>query len=340
LFTLRLFRMTANTYGDVAVVSPLDVQTGAQQITAMILRPAGLYALLLSIGIVSGCRGNERGGADSARALPPVFPSGPANTGWNPEAGPMMIVSSGNSDTVGVVLPEATDSTIEVLQTITPPVAGLAFDLFDRAGRTASWVGVSPLVETDTTQECDTWPMARLRARSARGNWRVGFVAGRVQPVPLDSIEALNSADSSALAVSLARAAATVAGVSDPTFKGLPFRVRSAYTFRRDTVDVVVGDVVRSVNEEANPRVEHLLIVGERPHGSNANFNVAYYSRTAGPEEATQATEILAVVEIGPAKRPAIVINIEYDDGGKLGLIERISEGEWRPTWKSAYTDC
>jgi hypothetical protein len=34
------------------------------------------------------------------------------------------------------------------------------------------------------------------------------------------------------------------------------------------------------------------------------------------------------------------VINIEYDDGGKLGLIERASDGTWRPTWKSAYTDC
>src|SRR3954470_19473108 len=176
--------MTTNTYGDVAVESPLDVPTGAQQITTMILRAAGVCALLLSIGIAGGCRGNERGGADSARTLPPVFPAGPANTGWNSEAGSIMIVSSGNSDTVGVVLPEATDSTIEVLQTITPPVAGLAFDLFDRGGRAASSVGVSPLVETDTTQECDTWPMARLRARSARGNWRVGFVAGRVQSIP------------------------------------------------------------------------------------------------------------------------------------------------------------
>ena len=68
-------------------------------------------------GILVGCRGSDRRSADSAGSLPPVYPSGPvANTNWNPDAGPLMIVSSGSgNDTVGVVLPEATDSTIESL---------------------------------------------------------------------------------------------------------------------------------------------------------------------------------------------------------------------------------
>ena len=306
----------------------------------MRLRPAGLCVLSIVGGVVTGCRGNDSNRADSAQALPPVFPSAAVNTGWNPEAGPLMIVSSGSSDTVGVVLPEATDSTIEALGKITPAVAGLTFDLFGRGGRTATAVPATAIVQTDTVRECDTWPMARLRSVAARGNWRVGFVSGRVQPVQLDSIEALTGADSAVLAASLARTAATLAGVSDPTFKGLPFRVRSAYTFHLDTVDVVVADVMRTVNEEANPRVEHLLIVGERAHGSNAKFEVGYYNRSAGAEEATQATEILTVVKIGAAKEPAVVVNVEYDDGGKLGLIERSVGGKWNATWRSAYTDC
>jgi len=148
------------------------------------------------------------------------------------------------------------------------------------------------------------------------------------------------SADSAGLAASLAQMAATLPVVSDPTFRGLPFRVRSAYTFRLDSIDVVIADVVRSVNEEANPRVEHLLIFGERPVGTKGKYSLGFYSRTAGAEESTQATEVLAAVQIGAARRPAIVINIEYDDGGKLGLIERADSGEWSATWKSAYTDC
>jgi hypothetical protein len=74
--------------------------------------------------------------------------------------------------------------------------------------------------------------------------------------------------------------------------------------------------------------------------GAKGKYNLGYYSRTAGPEESTQATEMLAAVQIGATRHPAIVINIEYDDGGKLGLIERSNSGEWSATWKSAYTDC
>ena len=302
-------------------------------------RLAGWYGLLVFVGIGIACRGSERGKGDSAQSLPPVYPSGPANTGWNQDAGPVMLVhGGGSSDTVGVVLPEASDSTIESLQNVAPPITGLTFDLFGRGGRVASSVAASPIVQADTNQECLSWPLARLRV--AHGNWRVGFAAGRVEPLQLDSIEVLNSADSAALAVSLARTAATLAAASDPAFRGLPFRVRSAYTFRLDSVDVVVADVVRTVNEEANPRVEHLLIIGERPHGSAGKFDVGYYSRTAGPEDSTQATEILSVVRLGAAKEPAVVVNLEYDDGGKLGLIERSSSGAWRATWRSAYTDC
>jgi hypothetical protein len=150
----------------------------------------------------------------------------------------------------------------------------------------------------------------------------------------------MSSADSAALAVALAQTAATLPVKVDPTFRGLPFRVRSAYTFRLDSVQVVVADIVRSVNEEANPRLEHILIIGERPSGTAGKFGVGYFSRTAGAEESTQATELLAAVAIGGMRLPAIVVNIEYDDGGKLGLIERTDSGQWQATWKSAYTDC
>jgi hypothetical protein len=296
--------------------------------------------MMLLVGI-AGCRDKGRDKEDANRAsLPPVYPSSPLeNTNWDEDAGPVVIVSAGNgSDSVAVVLPEATDSTIASFHGIIPPVAGLRFDLFGRGGKVASSVTASPLSGVDTTQECYSWPLARVQP--VHPNWRVGFVSGRVSAIKLDSIEAMSSADSSALAVSLAQTAATLPAVADPTFRGLPFRVRSAYVFHLDSTDAVVADVVRTVNEEANPRVEHLLIVGERPRGATGKFNVGYYTRTAGAEESTQATELLSVLGIGAEKRPAAVISIEYDDGGKLGLIERRSSGEWLATWRSAYTDC
>jgi hypothetical protein len=307
----------------------------------MILRTAGLSLPALLVISMTACRDKGRDSADSARAsLPAVYPANPlGNTNWNVDAGPVMIVSRpSGGDSIAVVLPDATDSTIESLQGISPPISGVTFDLFGRGGRIASSIAVSLLPPVDGKQECDSWPLAKLR--SAHSNWRVGFANGHVHAIMLDSIEAMPSADSAALAGSIAQMAATLPIVSDPTFRGLPFRVRSAYTFRLDSIDVVIADVVRSVNEEANPRLEHLLIIGERPAETRGKYNLGYYSRTAGAEESTQATEVLAAVQIGVIKRPAIVINIEYDDGGKLGLIERTGSGEWHATWKSAYTDC
>jgi hypothetical protein len=306
----------------------------------MIFRAAGLSLPVLLVVSIAACRDKARDAADSARAsLPAVYPANPlGNTNWNVDAGPVMIVSRASGDTIAIVLPEATDSTIESLQGVSPPMSGVTFDLFGRGGRIASSVGVLLLPTVDVKQECDSWPLAKLR--SAHSNWRVGFSSGRVHAIVLDSIEAMPSADSAALAASLAQMAATLPIVSDPTFRGLPFRVRSAYTFRLDSINAVIADVVRSVNEEANPRLEHLLIIGEGPAGTRGKYNLRYFSRTAGAEESTQATEVLAVVQIGAEKRPAIVVNIEYDDGGKLGLIERTGPDEWRATWKSAYTDC
>jgi hypothetical protein len=248
-----------------------------------------------------------------------------------------MIVPAGGADTVAVVLPEATDSTIASFQGISPPVSSVTFDLFGRSGKTGSSIALSALPAV-AEKDCYSWPRAKLR--TTRANWDVGFASGHVQAIKLDSIEAMPSADSAVLAASLAQTAATLPIKMDPTFRGLPFRVRSAYTFRLDSVQVVVADIVRSVNEEANPRLEHILLVGQRPVGSSEKFEVGYFSRTAGAEESTEATELLAAVAIGETKRPAIVVSIEYDDGGKLGLIERTDSGQWQATWKSAYTDC
>jgi len=301
----------------------------------MRLLRAGLLAL-----VVLACRDSGRGTGDSTRgSLPPISASVPGNsTNWDLDAGPLMLVSMGNSaDSAAVILPDVSDSSIAAIQGTAAPVRGLVFDLFGRAGKLQGSKSVAA-IPSDTTHDCYAWPLAGVRAASA--GWRVGFASGHAQAIKLDSIEAMSSTDSASLAASLARTAATLPIASDPTFQGLPFRVRSAYTFRIDSIEVVIADVVRSVNEEANPRLEHLFIIAERPAATTGKYTPAYYSRTAGAEETTQATEVLAAVLIGPSRRPAIVVNIENDDGRQLGLLERTAFGQWRSVWRSAYTDC
>jgi len=250
-----------------------------------------------------------------------------------------MILSIGNGgNTSWVLLPEATDSTIASFEAINPPITGLNFDLFGRGGRAAASVRAYALPPVDSSADCYAWPRARID--KPVDNWRVGFVSGRTASIRLDSIEVRPSRDSAALAVAVVQTAATLPVGTDPTFRGLPFRVRSAYSFRLDSVDVVIADVIRTVNEEANPRVEHIFLIAERATGSTGKYTAGYYSRTAGSEDSVPVTDLLAVLEIGPTRRPAAVVSIEYEDGNTVGFVERTGAGQWTATWKSAYTDC
>jgi hypothetical protein len=302
------------------------------------------YALRLAIAslvVVSGCRDRSGDARENDRtSLPPIFPKGPAgSTDWNPDAGALLLVRSGNTDdSAAVVMPDVTDSTISSLNGITPALNAVTVDLFGRSGKIQSRVPLTIVSGIDTTEGCFTWPAARIK--QIHPGWDVAFAAGRVVAVALDSIESMTSVDSAALAATLTQSAATLPVTADPSFRGLPFRIRSAFTFRFDSVDAVVADVVRSVNEEANPQLEHLLLVGEKPAGTPGKYSVAYYHRTAGAEESTQVTEVLAVVLLGADKHPAAVLNVEYGDGGRFGLLERKEPGQWRTTWRSAYTGC
>jgi hypothetical protein len=296
---------------------------------------------IASVVVLSGCGDRSGDKRESNRAsLPPIFPKGPAgSTDWNADAGAVILIRSGNTDdSAAVVMPDVTDSTISFLNGVTPALNALRVDLFGRSGKIESGVPLTVVSGVDTTEGCFTWPAARLP--QARSGWAVAFATGRVVAVALDSIESMSGVDSAALAAALTQSAATLPATSDPVFRGLPFRVRSAFTFHFDSTDAVVADIVRSVNEEANPRLEHLLLVGEKPMGTAEKYSVAYYHRTAGAEESTQVTEVLAVILLGRNKHPAAVLNVEYGDGGRFGLLERTQQGEWRTTWRSAYTGC
>lgn len=306
----------------------------------MAVRPVRLGIGFLSFLAASGCRDNSRNNPASSRvSLPPVFSLGPiSSTNWDVNAGPVMLVSMGSGfDSAAIVLPEVTDSTMEQVQGIAPSLSGLVFEVFGRNGNVDSTT-VTSLTTTGNARDCYAWPAARVQ--SAHANWRVGLVRGNVKVIALDSIGSLSSADSATLAVSLAQSAATLPVSADPVFRRLPFRVRSAYTFRLDSTEVVIADVVRSLNEEANPRIEDLFLIGERPIGATGKYTIGYFNRIAGAEETIQATDVLAAVEMRASSRPAVIVNVESEDGTQLGFIERVRPGQWRYTWKSAYTDC
>jgi hypothetical protein len=122
-------------------------------------------------------------------------------------------------------------------------------------------------------------------------------------------------------------------------FQGIPFSVRKAYRFDTPALSVIVAEIVRRINEEANPREERLLLLGDQPSGEN-NYHLAFHSRAAGAEGSLETNDVLAAFTLTRSGRPAVAVTFDYEDGGKIGLLERISGKEWKLVWKSAYSGC
>jgi hypothetical protein len=215
---------------------------------------------------------------------------------------------------------------------------GMSVDLFDRSGPAGS-AQLSSRTASAAGEGCISWPALAFRQPSAR-SWSVGFKTGLASSIPLDSLESATSADSVFVTTELARLASALPASNDPAFQGLPFAVRKAYRSKSAPTSILVGDIVRKINEEANPREEHLLIIAEPNGADRAHYVTAFHSRAAGAEELVRTSDVLAAVQFVRNRHVALVVSFEYESGSRVTLIERNMNGNWRITWRSAYTGC
>src|SRR6185503_12194737 len=144
-------------------------------------------------------------------------------------------------------------------------------------------------------EECTGWPSWRLTP-GARGSapsvapWSIGFVGATVQPVRLDSIENMTSADSARLAAEVTRLASTLPNSGGDRLVGLPFSVLSLWRFRSAPgVEGVTANLVRRVNQEARPFEERTLLIAERDSSRlDGRLTLAYFDRAQGTEESVE----------------------------------------------------
>jgi len=291
----------------------------------------------------SACQDKPSGtGVDSATvraALRPAITGSSGTTGWDSAAGPVMIVAAARaSPEVAIVLPGLTDSMLAATSHF--ELNGLAdtpVELFGSRGLAgSSTLQVSS--QLGNTTGCVSWPTGRL-TQMPPGDWRVGFEKGRATGLPLDSLEGMNSTDSARFVANVLPAVKSLSNEGDGAFRGIPYFIRKGYRLTLPSSSVLVAEAVRRINEEANPREEHLLLLAERPT-NNAAYRVGFHKRSAGAEESLETSEILAAVRFATSNRPAIVIAFDHEDGRKVGLLEQGAPGNWRIVWKSAYADC
>jgi len=260
-------------------------------------------------------------------------------TGWDSAAGPIMVVSKSRaSPDVAIILPGLTDSALAATSHFElATVANAPLELFGARGLAGN-SKLQAVSQPGSSSGCVGWPTGTL-ARMPATDWRVSFEEGRAVGLPLDSLEGMNSADSARFVGSILQAVSALSNAGDPAFRGIPYFVRKGYRLALSPSTVLVAEAIRRIPEEANPREEHLLVLAERAR-DDAGYRVGFYKRSAGSEESLETSEILAAVRFTASSRPAIVVRLDYDDGGKIGLLERVAPGTWRITWRSAYTDC
>ena len=277
----------------------------------------------------------------TAQTVKPVI----APSTWDTSAGPVMFVRGNSPGEANVIFPAITDST---------PAADVHFDstlsrnatieLFQHSGGgDVAHLGALGGGEWDANQ-CIEWPAAKVQARTSGDSmpgWTVGFLKGRAKALPLDTIETMAHADSAKLAADVTRLVSTVPNDTARTFRGIPFSVRTAYRFTpAPGVEAVVADVVRKLNQEANPLEEHTLVVGERPAGSSAPYRLAYREVTAGSDETLESSDVLAAVAIGSPPHIDLVLARDGYESNAYALLERQPDGKWRRRWMSAHTGC
>jgi hypothetical protein len=311
----------------------------------VVLVVVGALACRGERGASSTTAGSNSAASASSSTVPGKPPGMPA-LAWNDSsAGPALIVAGSNPSEAAVVFPHFNDSTLGAVTALdTAAVNRARVDLFNRSG-SAGQAALALATAGTLSGDCTAWPTARVRSLEQGSGgvppaWTVGFVAGHAMSIPMDSIATLSPLDSSRRAAEIALVASTLPNDTATAFRGLPFVVRSAGRLALDSgASVIAAEVVRSVNEEANPREEHMLLVSE--HDSVTGKPVAaYFERVSGPEDAVESSEILAAVRLGPRRTPTIVISRDYGDGGAYTLLERVGRGRWRVRWNSAYTGC
>lgn len=288
-------------------------------------------------------------GNDTATDSPPP-PAGvesvavTVETPWDSSAGPVFLALGPKASVAAVVFPTVPpDAEVDGTKLDTRFLKGSSFELFGN-GRRVGEATVSAVVPAEAPEECSGWPLvqlAGLRDDTAERGWAVGFVKGRMTPVEYDSIVALPSADSSRLAMDVSRIASSVPGDTVSEMLGLPYRVRHAYRFNiAPGVDGVVAEVLRMLNQEANPKQEHLFLIAERDSASRGRYEIAYSERAAGGEDSLESSEVLTIARRSLRADVVVLLARYVGDGVVYSLLERTGGRRWRLRWNSPYVGC
>lgn len=310
---------------------------GAVQIRGMSVFRASFLALVILLG---ACRKDKK--VDQApknpaagQVLPPTL-SRYAATGWPDDAGPVVVLPAGPPQEVQLVMPELSDQTLSDTSSFDlDSLPKGSVSLFSRTRRsTVATIEIGG--GEDAPRGCKTWPSARLDSYHGEA-WSFGLARGVADDLPLHTWGPPLATDSAGAARDVIEIASKAR--SDSSFSGIPFTLRYLYRIELNNVRAIVADAVRRINTEANIREEHVFVIAEREKDSQ-RYVPGYRETQMGREEEVRVPEIVGAVFLGENRRPAIFVSLEYSDGARLMLMERVGPSRWERRWRGAYSGC
>ena len=268
---------------------------------------------------------------------------------YDPALGAVLVLplasDGGAGDPVALLSPLLSpDAPLDDTTALSERLGGGRIQLFARAGLVGERTIQVASVQTHREASCPMWPNARLSAddvgmTGTGRRWFVGFATGRVQSVPLDSIEALPARDSAALAAALTRLVSALPEDSGSSFRGLPFTVTRAYRSRDLPDGFAVGVLVRRIPQEDRPLEERVFVVVSTRDTLPRRWRVVWNSRESGREEEVIATEPLAAVRTDGSARVSLVLGRDDGTGTSLLMLERVGD-RWWVRWESPVSGC
>lgn len=234
---------------------------------------------------------------------------------WPDELGTVLVVPSDTENLAVVLYPASLAADIDPMTRLT---------LFAPSGDV---VRINVGVTTMDTVHCGDAPLVRL-GRATPQSWSLGVGGSTARTMRADSIEALSSADSLAYSVEAARMASAVTPGSGSRFVGLPFSLAAVRRIRIGDTTIIAAQLVRRVNQEANPAEERTLVVGERT--SKSPFEVGYSDRSEGTEETAAHYDLIGSFRSGTATY--LVLSTETANGTTINIVERV-RGKWTLRW-------
>lgn len=287
------------------------------------------------------------GAKDTVAVTPPLpdtavtEPAPPVASAWDSAGGPVFLVMSATGTMANVIVPSLDSTTeLDTVRLQPGPERTLSFDLF-QLGRRVGSASVSGVLEANTPTDCSAWRAVRLGGVTDSTAWSVAFAKERFDPVPIDSIAGLSAADSARLSRDVARMASGAPGDTTDALKGIPFVVRRAWLLSVSSERrTILAEVVRSLNQEASPTHEQLVLIAEQDSTGPRNMRLAFSSRMVGGEESLESIEILTAGTWRGRSQPVALLARYLGDGVVYGLLTRQTDGRWTMSWVSPYAGC